>query len=472
MYAAAKTESMSNQVIITATTESAGTVSSIEGQSYGSFTSGVALTFGTRLLMFFGVFGSSIIVARWLGPEGFGVLAVLNATVALTLQIGSAGLPSANTYFIARDRRSLAPVWANSIVIAFAAGILLALVVVALPAMNPALFGGVSKNLLAIAALSIPSQLLTLLGLNVLLATDRIGQMNLLDSMSPVLVLLNAIVVLVIMRANLATLVSFNTGAAIALSLSLIWVVGRLLARQKERHACRPDFPLLKKMLGYGSKFYVSIMAGVVIFRADLLIVNHFRGASEAGVYAVASQVSFLLLLMPGVIATLLFPRVASRQDARGEFAVAVTRHASFVMLIMCAAAGAASFALPFIYGARFADATIQLLILLPGIYLIGIESVLVQHFTGTGLPVAIPVFWVITLLINLGLNLALVPMFGARGAALTSTVSYALISALVAVYFCLKTGKTPSEIFLLRSRELCELWTRARFTPSRTKDN
>jgi len=41
---------------------------------------------------------------------------------------------------------------------------------------------------------------------------------------------------------------------------------------------------LLKKMLGYGVKFYVSIMASVVIFRADLLIVNHFRGAGEAGV--------------------------------------------------------------------------------------------------------------------------------------------------------------------------------------------
>src|SRR5713226_3285841 len=458
MYAAAKTERMSNQVIITATTESAGTVSSIEGQSYGSFTSGVALTFGTRLLMFFGVFGSSIIVARWLGPEGFGVLAVLNATVALTLQIGSAGLPSANTYFIARDRRSLAPVWANSIVIAFAAGILLALVVVALPAMNPALFGGVSKNLLAIAALSIPSQLLTLLGLNVLLATDRIGQMNLLDSMSPVLVLLNAIVVLVIMRANLATLVSFNTAAAIVLSLSLIWVVGRLLARQKDRHACRPDFPLLKKMLGYGIKFYISIMASVVIFRADLLIVNHFRGAGEAGVYAVASQVSFLLMMLPAVIGMLLFPRVASAQDPRGEFAIQVTRHVTFVMLMVCAAAAAGSFLLPLIYGPRFAEATIQLLILLPGVCLVGIESVLVQHFTGTGLPVAIPMFWLITLAVNLGLNLALVPVLGARGAALTSTLSYALIFVLVTIYFWMTSGSSPTEMFLPRGNELHDL--------------
>ena len=35
-------------------------------------------------------------------------------------------------------------------------------------------------------------------------------------------------------------------------------------------------------------------------------------------------------------------------------------------MLIMCVAAAAGSFVLPLIYGARFADATIQLLILCP----------------------------------------------------------------------------------------------------------
>jgi len=67
-------------------------------------------------------------------------------------------------------------------------------------------------------------------------------------------------------------------------------------------------------------------------------------------------------------------------------------------MLIMSVLVAGGSFLLPLVYGARFADATIQLLILLPGVCLIGIESVLVQHFTGTGLPAAIPVFWLLTL--------------------------------------------------------------------------
>src|SRR6185436_6705017 len=142
--------------------------------------------------------------------------------------------------------------------------------------------------------------------------------------------------------------------------------------------------------LSYGVKFYISIMAGAIILRADLLIVNRFRGTAEAGVYGIATQFSLLLLMLPGVIATLLFPRVASSQDKTGEFAVQVTRHTTVIMLLTCSAAAAFSFMLPLIYGAGFADTTVQLLILLPGIFFLGLESVLVQHFTGTGLPMAI----------------------------------------------------------------------------------
>jgi len=249
-------------------------------ETSGSFGSDVALTFATRLLMLLGVVGSSVIAGRYLGPKGLGTLAVLNATVMLALQIGSGGLPSANTYFIAKDRQSFGPVWANTIFFALAAGSILAVIVITVAEFATTLFGDVSTRLLAIAAISIPFQLLTLLGLNVLLAMDRIAEMNFLDSMAPAAILVNAIVVLLILKGKLTMLVSFNTAAATLLSMSLVLVIGRLLRRQKEARKFRPDFRLFKTMLAYGMKFYISIMAGFVIFRADLLIVNHFRGAS------------------------------------------------------------------------------------------------------------------------------------------------------------------------------------------------
>ena len=452
---------------MTAPSETAATVSLDEAPVFGAFVSGVVLTFGTRLLMLAGVFGSGVIVARWLGDEGFGTFAVLNVAVALAVQIGSAGLPSANTFFLARDRAMFGPIFANALVFALVVGSILTVAVLGLNWLRPSLFGAVSTQLLAAAAVSIPFQLLILLCLNILLAIDRIRQLNLFDALLPAWVFANAVVVLIILRERLFTLVSSNTIAAIILSLLLAIYVGREVSKFKQSRKARVDLQLLNAMLRYGAKFYISIMAGAIIFRADVLIVNRFRGVKEAGVYAVASQFSFMLLMLPGVIATLLFPRVAASQDERGEFAVQVTRHTTLVMLLMCLAAAALSFLLPVIYGAGFSDATIQLLILLPGVFFMGLESVLVQHFTGTGLPAIIPVFWIVTVAFNIGLNLLLVPTFGARGAAATSTLSYALIFLFVAVYFCMKTGRRPAETFLLRTNELRNLLTPRRWLSS-----
>src|SRR5574341_115249 len=447
--------------------ENAVTTSLDEAPVFGSFVSGVALTFGTRLLMLAGVFGSGVVVARWLGAEGFGTYAVLNVITALALQIGSVGLPSANTYFIARDRSTVGPIWANAIVVALVVGTFLTLSVLALAWLRPSLFAGVSPRLLAVAAAAIPFSLLFVLGLNILLALDRIRQLNLFDALLPALVLVNAVIALILLHQQLSFLISLNTATTIVLSLVVAIYLGRLGSDKKGSRRTQPDAQLLKAMVTYGIKFYVSIMAGAIIFRADLLIVNRFRGTAEAGVYGVASQFSFLLLMLPGVIATLLFPRVAASQDERAEFAVQVTRHTTLVMFVTCLGAAVLAFLLPVIYGARFTDATVQLLILLPGIFFMGLESVLVQHFTGTGLPVAIPLFWVITLAFNIGLNLIVVPSFGARGAAAISTLSYALICTFVGVYFSMKTGRGPIETFLLRAHELRNLFSARRWQSS-----
>ncbi len=439
---------------------------------FSSFSSGVAVTFATRLVMLAGVLGSSVIVARWLGPAGAGTLAVLNVTVALALQVGSAGLPSANTFFIARDRKTLTVAWANSIAFALVAGVVTAAAILALAEFRPTAFGNVRVALIAIAAASIPFQLLTLFGLNVLLAVQRVDLLNLLDAATPLFLLANAVVILIFLGFGLTPLVWANAAVALVIAFAVIATIASVARREKNREAGRVDWQLLKQTLGYGAKFYISIMAGAIIIRSDLLIVNHFRGAAEAGVYSVASQVGNLLLTLPAVIATLLFPRVASQPEPRGEFAVRVTRHTSFVMFILCAAAAAGSFLLPLVYGQRFNGAVFQLLLLLPGVCFLAIESVLVQHFTGTGLPAAIPAFWIVTVIVNLGLNFALVPRWGALAAALNSSISYTLIFLLVVIYFCVKTARKPGEIFVLRRHELREVFRRILRRRPRTADS
>lgn len=402
---------------------------------------------------------AGIIIARWLGAVGLGKLAVINVAVATAVQFGSAGLPSANTYLIAQDKRRFAPAVVNSVIFAIVIGSLLALGLIGLAKWKPDWFGFIETRLIGIAALSIPFLLVSIIGLNVFLAVGRVQRFNLLDLAGQSFVIVNAIVALVILNAGLWMVVSLNTAVNVALGI-LIAVLMLAYGAKIRDTAWRPDLQLLGRMLRYGVKFHISILAGLLIFRADVLVVNYFRGEAEAGVYSVASQVALMLMLLPGIIATLLFPRAAAKLDETGELTCVVTRHTAFIMLFVCLAVAPASFILPLLYGAEFSDSSLQLLILLPGVYLIGLESVMVQHFNAIGLPVLIPVFWVVTLIINVALTFALVPSFGALGAALASTLSYALIFVLVAVYFRARTGRRLSEAFLPSGEELRDLIT------------
>ena len=73
-----------------------------------------------------------------------------------------------------------------------------------------------------------------------------------------------------------------NTAAAWLVGLSVVVVIV-IAAKKIARSQWRPDGSLLAQMIRYGIKFHISILAGAIIFRADLLVVNHFRGAAEAG---------------------------------------------------------------------------------------------------------------------------------------------------------------------------------------------
>jgi O-antigen/teichoic acid export membrane protein len=435
---------------------------SVEARSFEAlprFHAQVAWTLLVRVLMAVASVAAGVVVARWLGADGLGKLAVLNVTAAMCVQVGSLGLPSASVYFIARDRSRLASIALNSLVFAFLTGGLLALLIYLAAEISPGLFGSVSPALLGLAAVSIPFQLVSLLGLNIFLALGRVVRFNFLELAGQLLLPINAALALMAFRAGLPLLVLLNTTASVSLSLLIVFSLGQeIAARGVKAGRVRADTKLLKSMTGYGLKSHVAAMAGILIFRADLLIVNHFRGAHEAGVYAVASQVSMMLMLLPGVVATLLFPRIAAGDDACGKASALITRHTAFVMLMVCLGSVPLSFLLPVFYGAQFADAMTQLLILLPGVYLVSIEAVMVQHFNAAGVPRAIPLFWIVTLAVNLTLTLLLVPGFGARGAALSSSLSYALIFALVALYFRRKTGRRLSEALVLRGEEMREL--------------
>jgi O-antigen/teichoic acid export membrane protein len=183
------------------------------------FSSQIVWTFATRLLMIFNSVVAGIIVAHWLGAEGVGQLAVVNVAVATIVQLGSFGLPSSSTYFIAQDQARFRAAALNSLVFALGVGSVAALALGVAASTRPDWFGLNSATLIHIAAFSIPFQLFTLIGLNILLAIGKIREFNLLELASQSFVLINAALVSQMIKGDLETLVLWNTITSVLVSI-------------------------------------------------------------------------------------------------------------------------------------------------------------------------------------------------------------------------------------------------------------
>lgn len=422
------------------------------------FTRQVALTLLARLLIAGSSLVAGVIVARWLGPASVGILASLTVLTLLSVTFGGLGLPSAITFLVARDRRGAFSVWLNAVIFALSFGAALAIGISILSDMVPSLFGDAGTFLVTVTAVAVPFHLLNAFCLSTLLGFGKIERYNAIDSLSQFLVVLNPLVTLGLLGMGLTALVLLNAATSILVALLVAAVVFRQMRSTTGEIAWRIDRQVGDEMFRYAAKFYIVMLAGVIILRADLLFVNYFRGAAEAGVYAVSTQVGTLLMLVPSVISTVLFPQLTSSNDTSGEMTCRVTRHTAVIMFVICIAIIPVSFLLPLLYGPAFSAVPYQVLILLPGVYLFGLEAVQVQYFNGIGLPRAIPVFWICTVALNIAFNLALVPTYGATGAAMVSSVSYALMFLFIATYFRSKTGRTWSGAFVIKTSELGDL--------------
>lgn len=396
----------------------------------------VVLMSGARIWMAAAQLAASVLIARFWGAESWGMLASLNAAVLIFVQLGAFGLSSSSTYFVAQESRRFGAVACNALLFGLTTGALLAAI----------LIFAAPDILLIAAAVAIPFQLVTLLAQGVLLGAGRAERLTMLDVGNQTLLLVNAAAAVWLWHRGLFGLVVLNTIASILISLLAAWLTGR---SGGDGDPWRPDAQLLRQMIGFGWKFYLAQLIPTLIIRADLLLVTHYRGAAEAGIYAVAGQVGALLLLLPGVIGSRLMPQVAASNDEKAEVTRYVLRRITWIMLVAHLAVVPLCWALPLIYGSAFADVPYLILLLIPGVYLLGLQSVLVQYFSGTGFPVIVPLFWFATLAMSLTLNLLFIPVYGAFAAAAVSSICYTLIFILVTFYFLRRTGCTFRETFI-----------------------
>jgi O-antigen/teichoic acid export membrane protein len=193
-------------------------------------------------------------------------------------------------------------------------------------------------------------------------------------------------------------------------------------------------------MMSYSFRIYVATLAAYLVIRIDMLLVNGMLGATEAGRYAAAVALADGMGMIPVAIGVNLFPRVA--RGGATETSAEVFRAVGLLFALLClVTVPFADLAIGVLYGPEFDEAASLFLWLLPGIYFLGMVTILSHHFAGRGFPLEAMLVWFVALAIDIAINLVFLREHGTAVAAIASSVAYGVLYVLHVAMFARETG-------------------------------
>lgn len=234
-------------------------------------------------------------------------------------------------------------------------------------------------------------------------------------------------------------------------------------ARMRARSVASPHLPAhtagLRAVIRFATPSYGANVMQYLNYRLDLFIVAYFRDLREVGLYALATTLAQLIWLVSSSVATAVFSRVSAAAEPPQEAARRTATLARSVLAIQIALAFAlALLAKPFlltVYGPAFEPAATALWLLLPGAAAFGVVSVVAAHHAGIGRPGLNLTVSASSLVVTIGLDLALIPRLGINGAAIASTASYAFAAIVITWLFRRTTNVAIRETLLIRTRDI-----------------
>jgi O-antigen/teichoic acid export membrane protein len=184
------------------------------------------------------------------------------------------------------------------------------------------------------------------------------------------------------------------------------------------------------------------------VLRIDLLLVKYLIGTADAGYYSIAATMADSVVILPTVVASILFPRLSAMADVTQKWNLARKTAVLTGLVMLPVVLIALALAKPVVrifFGPAFMPSVAAFVWLLPGIFFLGIESVLVQFLNSMGYPRIVVGGWLICCVANVGLNLWAIPAYGIVGASVVSSACYTLICMVVILIIVKGTHARPA---------------------------
>ncbi|HQQ67266.1 MAG TPA: flippase [Candidatus Cloacimonadota bacterium] len=383
----------------------------------------------TQLLkIVFGVL-TGVIVARALGPSGQGYIAYIVLIFTLMGNFGHFGITNAVAFFQKKSNFERSAIFSTNLnvlaLISLSLGIgvlFLHFTGIFLQAYSIVYVGG--GILMLTASLFLGHHQSWMMGDEKIIRSNNLGLL--------VFFLKSCLILVLWLFGGLSPLLFF----LVTILATTLWCV-LILWEVREKYLPMISMAVLKEELKYGIVAWSASLFAYLHYRADQIMIKSMLGTSELGVYTVAVTIAELLFLFPVSINSALSGRLYNiqPQDDAKSLLCRTTRVSMIVCLGLFPIGVLGSLLIPLVYGAPYAEGTYLMLILLPGVLFACLPKILSPWFFSSGRPKVHLRITFLCLALNIILNVLFIPLWGSRGAAFASTLSYVLYGV---YYLCL----------------------------------
>jgi O-antigen/teichoic acid export membrane protein len=417
-------------------------------------------TFSGRVLVVFGtqVFGAGIgiingiLLARLLGPAAKGdyyFLVLLPATTIILLQLG---LPQAFGFFAARGQ-TIGMLGKTIVLTAILSILALLVLLVVLPILSGIFPPGIGVEQILFAFLALPLALNATFTTGIVTGRQAVRWYAGINMAYPIV----STVLLVVILGGLGGSV---TGAiAVYVIVSSIQSLGFAIgARWVSARNPEPAEVSYRELLRYGLPYYPGSLTQFFSARADVFLIAWLvaDAAAPLGYYSMAVGLAELVFYFPNAVATLFFPHVAgaSREESDSQVAM-VARVSLLVTAGVALALAPAAVVMIYVLLPAFVPSLPALFILLPGVVALSATRVVYVYLTGIGKPALTSYINVFAFVLNIVLNIFLIPRYGIEGAAAASLVSYSVSAILLTTVAARLSGMHMWDLWLVRGSDL-----------------
>lgn len=369
-------------------------------------------------------FGAAVVAARALGAAGFGAYGTAAAFAVVLSILATLGMQPLLVRRMARSPERAPEILASAHLVKLGASVLMlaALLLLAGPVLR---YPG---EVAAAAALLGLAYAIGAFVENLAAYFQGVERMHVWLQASALYGLVTGAVGAAVVLAT-RDVVAFCAAPALGQLAALGWLLR--CAPAAVRRPARPRLAEARELAGSLAPYAAAFVATTVYYKADVLLLAHWRAPAEVGIYAAAYRFLDVGQALALAVAGALVPRLARAGERAARTAWRAMR-----LALLCTVPAAAALALlrapvvAVLYGAGYAAAAPVLRMLAAALAPLVVNMVALSALSAAGDAGAAARLYLAGAALRLALGAALIPAHGAGGAALAALLSETALAA------------------------------------------